>query len=61
MRGAASVAHIPFDSAQMYIGGTWRECVSGQTLPLFDPSDGTLLAPIARGAAADIDAALVAA
>ena len=33
----------------------------GETLPLLNPSDGTLLAPIARGGAADIDAAVAAA
>ncbi len=35
--------------------------VSGETLPLTNPSDGTALARIARGTAPDIDAAVVAA
>ena len=45
----------------MLIGGQWRACSSGQTLPLHNPSDGSLLAQIARGDAADIDAAVAAA
>ena len=55
------MATIGFDSSGVYVGGHWRACASGETLPLFDPSDGTLLAQIARGAAADIDAAVAAA
>jgi aldehyde dehydrogenase (NAD+) len=45
----------------VFIGGIWRACASAETLPLLNPSDGTLLARIARGAAADIDAAVGAA
>ena len=45
----------------MLIGGQWRACSSGQTLPLHNPSDGSLLARIARGNAADVDAAVAAA
>ena len=52
---------LPFDSSGVFIGGRWRTCASGETLPLFNPSDGSLLAQIARGAAADIDAAVAAA
>ena len=52
---------IPFDSSGVFIDGVWRACASGETLPLFNPSDGTLLAQIARGTAADIDAAVTAA
>ena len=52
---------IPFDPRQVLIGGQWRGPASGQTLPLHNPSDGTLLAQIARGQAADIDAAVAAA
>ena len=53
--------HIPFDTTQVCIGGAWRASHSGQTLPLHNPSDGTLLAHIARGDAADVDAAVQAA
>ncbi len=52
---------IPFDPQQVLIGGQWRAPASGQTLSLHNPSDGTLLAQIARGNAADIDAAVAAA
>ena len=52
---------IDFDSRGVYIGGQWRECASGRTLPLLNPSDGSALAQIARGAAPDIDAAVLAA
>ena len=55
------MSQVPFDSRGVFIGGRWQPCTSGETLPLFDPSDGTLLAQIARGAAADIDAAVTAA
>ena len=55
------MASIGFDSSGVYIGGRWQACASAETLPLFDPSQGTLLAQIARGATADIDAAVAAA
>ena len=55
------MALVPFETAQVLIGGAWRAPASGATLPLGNPSDGSLLAPIARGTAADIDAAVVAA
>jgi aldehyde dehydrogenase (NAD+) len=55
------MAAIPFDTGGVFIGGRWRACAGGETLPLLSPSDGSLLAPIARGAAADIDAAVTAA
>jgi aldehyde dehydrogenase (NAD+) len=45
----------------VYIGGDWRAAASGQTLPLTNPSDGSVLCAIARGGAADIDAAVTAA
>jgi aldehyde dehydrogenase (NAD+) len=52
---------IPFDTTGVFVGGAWRRGASGETLPLLDPSDGSLLAEIARGNAADIDAAVQAA
>ena len=45
----------------MLVAGRWRPCASGRTLPLVNPSDGSALAEIARGEAADIDAAVAAA
>ncbi len=52
---------IDFEPAHLLIGGQWRSAASGRTLPLENPSDGSELAAIARGAAADIDAAVLAA
>jgi aldehyde dehydrogenase (NAD+) len=52
---------IGFDSTQVCIAGRWQAPAGGRTLPLVDPSDGQLLAHIARGDGADIDAAVQAA
>ena len=52
---------ISFDPSQVFIAGRWRAGDSGQTLPLINPSDGSELTRIARGNAADIDAAVRAA
>ncbi len=49
------------DSSGVFVGGHWRAGASGQTLPLWNPSDGTLLTHIARGNAADINDAVHAA
>ena len=46
---------------QVFIGGAWRDGGARETLPLLNPSDGSRLAEIARGNAADIDAAVQAA
>jgi aldehyde dehydrogenase (NAD+) len=51
----------PFDTTGVFIAGQWRSAADGQTLPLLNPSDGSALARIARGNAADIDAAVAAA
>lgn len=53
--------HIVFDASQVFIAGRWRAGASGQMLPLLDPSDGEVLTRIARGTAADVDAAVAAA
>lgn len=52
---------IGFDTTKTLIGGTWQTPVGGAYLSLENPSDGTPLAQIARGDAADIDLAIVAA
>jgi aldehyde dehydrogenase (NAD+) len=52
---------VPFDASLVFIAGRWRAGDSGQTLPLVNPSDGSELTRIARGNAADIDAAVRAA
>ena len=52
---------IPFDTTALFIAGRWQAAAGGGTLPLTNPSDGSLLAQIARGQAADVDAAVAAA
>ena len=52
---------IPFDPSQLLIGGRWRAADGGETVALENPSDGGTLASIARGRAADVDAAVGAA
>ena len=47
--------------AQHFIGNRWRDALSGAELPMVDPSDGAPFAAIARGNAADVDAAVSAA
>ena len=58
-KGPIMPADIPFDASQLFIAGQWR--AAGATLALENPSDGSPLARIARGSAADIDAAVAAA
>jgi aldehyde dehydrogenase (NAD+) len=52
---------VPFETRHVYIGGRWRAPAGGATLELANPSDGTVLANIARGTADDVDAAVAAA
>ena len=49
---------IGFETRHVFIAGQWRAADTGGTLALLNPSDGTPLAQIARGKAADIDAAV---
>jgi len=44
-----------------FIGNRWLASSTGQTLDVTDPSDGVAFAKIARGNAADVDAAVIAA
>ncbi|MGC9370982.1 MAG: aldehyde dehydrogenase family protein [Paracoccaceae bacterium] len=50
-----------FDSREVLIGGRWQAAEGGQALPVEDPSTGQEIGAIARGQAADIDAAVTAA
>ncbi|MEP6662793.1 MAG: aldehyde dehydrogenase family protein, partial [Verrucomicrobiota bacterium] len=53
-----------FLSAQplkMFIGGKWVEAQSGKTFETLDPGEGKVLAQIAAGDVADVDAAVKAA
>ncbi|MCP5286876.1 MAG: aldehyde dehydrogenase family protein [Burkholderiaceae bacterium] len=54
-----STPSLPFDTSAWFVGGRWQP--ARETLPLFDPSTGEALAPIARCGAAEVDAAVVAA
>jgi aldehyde dehydrogenase (NAD+) len=47
--------------AEHFIGNRWHAPAAGTELPMVDPSDGAPFAAIARGNAADIDAAVKAA
>ena len=46
---------------QHYIGNAWVAGHGGQRLPVVDPSDGRVVGELARGDAADVDAAVAAA
>ena len=50
-----------FDPEKCLIDGAWVAPASGQTLPLSNPSTGQEIGAIARGGAADVDAAVDAA
>ncbi len=50
-----------FDTAKCFIGGKWVAPIAGKTLWLSNPSDGQEIAQIARGQAADVNAAVNAA
>src|ERR1700691_4762146 len=50
-----------FDSDKCFIDGRWVEPQTGKRLPIEDPSRGVEIGAIARGEAADIDAAVEAA
>lgn len=46
---------------QLWIDGKWCPAVAGETLETFNPSTGKVLATLARGRQADVDAAVAAA
>ena len=54
-------ATLAFDTDRVFIAGRWCAPAGGQRLQLLNPSDGSVLVPIARGGAADVDAAVAAA
>src|SRR5580765_4294660 len=45
----------------LFIGGKWVEAKSGKTFETLDPGEGRVLAKVAAGDAADVDAAVTAA
>lgn len=52
---------MPFATDLVFIAGEWRKPQGGESLALVNPSDGAELTRIARGGAADVDAAVAAA
>jgi phenylacetaldehyde dehydrogenase len=46
---------------QLFIGGKWVDAKSGKTFDTYDPGTGRVIAQVAEGDAADIDAAVTAA
>ncbi|MEL6571636.1 MAG: aldehyde dehydrogenase family protein [Pseudomonadota bacterium] len=52
---------LGIDSTQCLIGGHWQASLSGETIALSNPSDGSELCQIARGGPEDIEAAVAAA
>lgn len=61
LRPETLVSPVPFDTTGTFCAGRWRPAADGRTLTLTNPSDGSSLALIARGSAADIDIAVAAA
>ncbi|WP_298495226.1 aldehyde dehydrogenase family protein [uncultured Maritimibacter sp.] len=53
--------HLWYDATKVFIDGTWRAPEGGGQLDIEDPSTGAVIGSIARGTAADIDAAVAAA
>ncbi|WP_459709545.1 aldehyde dehydrogenase family protein, partial [Paraburkholderia sp. 2C] len=49
------------EEAKHFIGNEWSAAAGGDTIAVVDPSDGQPFARLARGNAADIDAAVTAA
>ena len=49
-----SLPKLPFTTDKCLIGGRWIAPQTGNTIDLINPSDGSFLAPIAAGGAADI-------
>ncbi|MGD0075151.1 MAG: aldehyde dehydrogenase family protein [Candidatus Binataceae bacterium] len=52
---------MPIETGRLFIAGEWCDADSRETLPLENPSDGTVLTRIARGGAKDVDRAVAAA
>ncbi|MFG6503556.1 aldehyde dehydrogenase family protein [Microbacterium sp. P05] len=54
-------AFLADDPGRLLIGGRWTPAASGDTFATLDPATGESLAAVARGEAADVDAAMAAA
>ncbi|BDW81496.1 aldehyde dehydrogenase [Erythrobacter sp. Dej080120_24] len=58
---AAAQEFLARGNHRMLIGADWREAASGETLASIDPASGEILGHVPRGAAADVDEAVMAA
>src|ERR1700675_3943391 len=67
---AVATSPVPIDSRvaeyldkprKMLIDGKWVDAISGKTFPTYNPATGEVLAQVAEGDRADIDAAVKAA
>jgi phenylacetaldehyde dehydrogenase len=58
---AATRAFLDGPPRRLLIGGRWQEATGGGLFPAEDPATGLQLAQVARGTAADVDAAVAAA
>lgn len=61
MNAPLSAGELVRTPAAHFIGNRWLPAATGETLPMIDPATGATFAAIARGVAADIDAAVRAA
>ncbi|MEE4152588.1 MAG: aldehyde dehydrogenase family protein [Erythrobacter sp.] len=59
--GEAAAAFLARGTHKHLIGGRWVESASGETFDTLDPATGERLGKVARGDAADVDAAVAAA
>ncbi|CAB4901644.1 unannotated protein [freshwater metagenome] len=60
-QGMTTTASVDLPDGQQYIDGTWSPAREGGRLELTDPATGSPLTTVARGTAADVDAAVAAA
>jgi len=49
------------DEGRLFIGGEWRESVTGRRIDVIDPSTGRVIGTVADGSSGDVDAAVAAA
>tara|TARA_R110002020_G_scaffold440318_1_gene650923 strand:+ start:1539 stop:2975 length:1437 start_codon:yes stop_codon:yes gene_type:complete len=50
-----------YPDVQLFINGTWRDAIGGETLPVYDPATEEVIGKIAHARVADLDLALEAA
>lgn len=55
------IAFLEEQPLKLLIGGEWRPAVAGGTFPVYDPSQGKVIAHVAAAEAADVDLAVKAA